>query len=128
MKTMMLTAGLLCLASLCGAESGSINLCRTAHGRDGSYLHKPVKLPAGLRFVDAGNAAFPNVRNNGRPVSIALTKEVTIADSNQCVIANAEVSRAPENYRIVKTDGRIFRPDFIDNRVDLIATIASDFK
>jgi hypothetical protein len=128
MKKVLLTMALLCVASVCEAESGLIKLCRTPRGLDAMYLHKPLKVAAGLKFVDAGNVKFPNVKNNGRPVYIAISKDVVVADSNQCVTATAEVSQKPENYQILKGDGRFFRPNFIDNRADFSVTVVSDFK
>ena len=128
MKKMLLTLTLLCLASVCRAESGLIKLCRSVHGKDPAYLHKPIKVAAGLRFVDAGSVKFPNVRNNGRPVYISVGKDIVIPDSNQCVIVAAEVSQKPDNYRLNLRDGRLFRPDFIDNRADLVAALVTDFK
>ena len=128
MKGLFLTAALLAVASVCGAESGTVKICRTTRGLDSSYLHKPVKLPAGMRFVDAGVVQLPTARNAGRPVQIALVADVTIKDSNQCVVVGAEVIKKPENYRILRSGNRLFRPDFIDNRADFLVTIDSDFQ
>lgn len=128
MKKVILAVALLCSASVCEAESGLLQLCRTAYSVDSAYLHKSIKLPAGLRFVDSGSVKFPNVRNGGRAVYISLTKDVVFADSGQCAIVIAAVSQKPQNYNITRGDGRLFKPNFTDNRADFIATILSDFR
>ena len=128
MKKIILSVVLLCSASICEAESGIIKSCRTAYSVDSAFLHKSIKLPAGLRFIDSGTEKFPNVRNSGRPVYISLTKDVVFPNSGQCAVVIAETSQKPQNYSITRGAGRLFKPNFVDNRADFIATILSDFR
>jgi len=109
-------------------ETGKIKICRTGHGVTDMYMHKKIPLPAGLKFADVGTVKGPNNGDNDRPVQITSTEDAAIKASDKCTTVNARAVEMPANYKIIKSDGRLFRPCFTDPSAELMITIVSDFK
>jgi len=109
-------------------ETGKIKICRTGHGVTDMYAHKKIPLPAGLKFADVGTVKGPNNGDNDRPVQIASMEDSSIKASDKCTTVKARAVEMPANYKIIKSDGRLFRPCFTDPSAELMITIVTDFK
>ena len=109
-------------------EAGKIKICRTGYGVTDMYMHKKIPLPSGLKFADVGTVKGPNNGDNDRPVQIASMEDSSIKASDKCTTVKARAVEMPTNYKIIKSDGRLFRPCFTDPSAELIITIVTDFK